>query len=228
MGEMIAFTAGQGDEYQGYLATSQSGRGPGVIVIQEWWGLVGHIKDIADRFGAEGFTALAPDFYKGVTTEEPDEAGSLMMALNITEGANILQKAVLQLLAHPAVSTKQVGVVGFCMGGQLSLFAASRNPQIGACVDYYGIHPKVDVAYRDIQCPVLGFFAEHDTYASPEAVKAMSASLTSFGKQHEFITYPDTHHAFFNDDRPEVYNREAAEDSWKRMIAFFREHLKEV
>ena len=225
MGEMISFTASEGDHYKGYLAPSKSGSGPGVIVIQEWWGLVGHIKDVADRFAAEGFTALAPDFYKGETTTEPDEAGSLMMALNISETANILQKAILTLLAHPTVTGDGVGVVGFCMGGQLSLFAAAQTDEIGACVDYYGIHPKVDVSYRDINCPVLGFFAEHDDYASPEAVKAKDVSLSSFGKPHEFITYPGTHHAFFNSDRPEVYNREAAEDSWKRMVEFFRKNL---
>lgn len=223
-GEIISFDC-NGETYRGYLSTAQNGSGPGVIVIQEYWGLVDHIMNVADRFADAGFTALAPDFYKGETAEEPEEAGKLMMALNISETEQILRCAIRRLLEDSAVSTRKVGVVGFCMGGQLSLFAASTNDDIAACVDFYGIHPNVQPPLHQLKAPVLGFFADRDTYASPEAVKQLDAALTAEGKKHEFKTYTNTDHAFFNDDRPEVYNAEAAQDAWNRTIEFFRTHL---
>lgn len=223
-GEMIRFR-GNGDTFSGYLSPSVAGTGRGVIVIQEWWGLVGHIKDVADRLSQAGFTAIAPDFYQGESTAEPDEAGSLMMALNIADAERIVLGAVDALLNHSATNGEKVGVVGFCMGGQLSLFAASINSKIGACVDFYGIHPNVKPSLETLQAPVLGIFAENDEYASPAAVAALSKSLDEHGKKHEFHTYAGTNHAFFNDARPEVFDKLAAEDAWKRTIAFLRENL---
>jgi carboxymethylenebutenolidase len=224
MGEMITFNGGS-EQYEGYLAVSNTGSGPGVIVLQEWWGLVPHIKDICDRFAAEGFTALAPDLYKGESATDPSEAATLMQALSISETEQILRKAVLVLLARSEVSSRQVGVIGFCMGGQLAMFAAGANPAIGACVNFYGIHPKVQPSYRDLNGPVLGIFAANDhTYASPEAVKALEKELILLEKPYEFHTYPSTEHAFFNETRPEVYNAEAAADAWKRTIEFLRTH----
>lgn len=221
-GEMVDVNGG--GLYKGYLSIPESGSGPGVVVIQEWWGLVGHIKAVADRFAEAGFTALAPDLYKGESTVEPEEAGKLMMALNIEETETILRKTINSLLAHPAVTGDKVGVVGFCMGGQLSLFAACTNPQIGACVDFYGIHPNVHPSFSALQGPVLGFFAEHDNYAGPEQVEAMSKELDEAGKAHEFHIFPGTHHAFFNDGRP-AYDPAAAQRAWTRMIEFFRQNL---
>lgn len=223
-GEIISFQC-NGDTYGGYLSKAASGKGPGVIVIQEWWGLVGHIKDVADRFAAAGFTALAPDFYKGETTTEPEEAGKLMMALNIHETEKILACAVKTLLENPAVSSEKAGVVGFCMGGQLSLYAATLNPSIGACVDFYGIHPNVHPKLENLAGPLLGFFADRDGYASPEAVAKLDEELNRLGKKHEFKTYQNTDHAFFNDQRPEVYSPEASKDAWERMTRFFSENL---
>ena len=222
-GQMIEFADGE-EKYHGYLAPSATGKGPGIIVIQEWWGLVPHIKDVADRFAAAGFTALAPDFYQGKTTDEPDEAGSLMMALHIGETERLLALAINALLSETATEGEKVGVIGFCMGGQLSLFAACCNANIAACVDFYGIHPNVQPALRALNGPVLGIFAETDPYAGPDQVHALAEELTLLGKPHEFITYPGTQHAFFNDVRP-AYNKEAAEDSWTRVIKFFSENL---
>jgi carboxymethylenebutenolidase len=224
-GEIIGFNGG-GESYQGYLAPSDTGSGPGVIVIQEWWGLVEHIKDVCDRFSSAGFTALAPDLYRGKTASGPDEAGELMMALNIGETEQILRRAIAALKSQRSVRGDKVGVVGFCMGGQLALFAAASNPEIGACVDFYGIHPHVNPALENLQGPVLGIFASRDEYASPEAVAKLDQALTEKGKAHEFKTYPDTDHAFFNDDRPEVYNDAAAKDAWERVLMFLRTNLE--
>lgn len=224
MGEMVNFDSGD-ERYEGYLAVPSSGRGPGVIVIQEYWGLVGHIKSVADRFAGEGFTALAPDLYKGKQADEPDEAGKMMMALDIDEVAKVLARAAEWLSGQDAVSSEKVGVVGFCMGGQLSLFTACLSPHIGACVDFYGIHPNVKPDLNRLQSPVLGLFAEHDEFATPEAVRQLDEDLTRHGKAHEFVRYPGTHHAFFNDARPEVYDAEAAADAWRRVLELFRRHL---
>jgi len=222
---MVSFPA-NGDTYQGYLAKSALGDGPGVIVLQEYWGLVGHIKEVAERFAAAGFTAMAPDLYRGESTKEPEQAGKLMMALNISETEKILRGAVSYLQSAVLSPRSKVGVVGFCMGGQLSLFAACANPDaIGACVDFYGIHPNVQPDFNALQAPVLGIFAEQDEYASPEAVEKLDVTLSELGKEHTFVTYPGTHHAFFNSDRPAVHDPEASEDAWKRVVGFLRMHL---
>ena len=225
-GEMVQFQS-NGKQTEGYLAVPASGKGPGVIVIQEWWGLVPHIKRVADRFAEEGFVALAPDLYHGKTTKSPDEAGKLMMAMNIAETEKDLRGAISYLLSHPAVTSSKVGTVGFCMGGALSLYAATKNPQVGACVVFYGGHPNVKPELEKLEAPMLGLYAERDTFVTPEAARELERRLKELGKQVEIHIYKDADHAFFNDDRPEVYNREAAEDAWRRTIEFFRRHLQQ-
>ena len=211
----------------GHLAVPKSGKGPGVIVIQEWWGLVPHITQLADRLAAEGFVALAPDLYHGRSTKDPDEAGRLMMGLDVPQVAQDLRGAIDFLRARPECATKKVGTVGFCLGGQLSLFAACVHADaVGACVNYYGIHPNVKPDVTKLAAPVLGFFAEKDAYVNGPAVKELGDRLTKAGKKHEFKTYAGVDHAFFNDTRPEVYDAKAAADSWKRTLAFFRANLR--
>jgi carboxymethylenebutenolidase len=225
VGKDIHFSIGS-EEIQAYVSVPKSGVGPGIVVLQEWWGLVPHIKDVADRFAEAGFIALAPDLYHGKSTVEPDEAASLMQALHIAETESILRKAILELLGNHGTSPNdKVGVVGFCMGGQLALCAAANNPVVGAAVDFYGVHPDVQPSYRDINCPILGFFAENDHNVTGKVVEALDQELTILGKPHHFETYPGTDHAFFNDTRPEVYNEAAAHDAWEKMIVFFRETL---
>ena len=222
-GRMVQFPA-NGGQASGYLATPAAGKGPGVLVIQEWWGLVGHIKNVCDRFAAEGFTALAPDLYHGRSATEPDEAGKLMMALNIAQAEKDLRGAV-DYLAQQS-STQKVGAVGFCMGGQLALFAATVNPKVGAVVDFYGVHPNVKPDYTRLQGPVLGLFAAKDQFVTPEQARQLEAAITRAGKSCQIHIYPDVDHAFFNDARPDVYTRAAAEDAGRRTLAFFRQHLK--
>lgn len=217
---------GNGNEYEGYLATPPGGSGPGVIVIQEWWGLVGHIKDVADRLAAEGFVALAPDLYQGKTTDEPDDAGTMMMALETPHVHSALLGAAEALLALPECSSQKLGVIGFCMGGQLALYAAAAAPdKFSACVNFYGIHPNVHPPFENLQAPVLGIFGGDDHITTPDAVRELDEMLTRLGKAHDFKTYPGKPHAFFNDQRPEVYDSASAADAWQRVLAFLRDNV---
>lgn len=221
-GTMVTFPA-NGGTTSGYLAIPAAGQGPGVLVIQEWWGLVPHIKHVADRFAAEGFTALAPDMYHGQTASEPDGAGKLFMALNIAQAEKDLRGAARYLAGHS--STARLGAVGFCMGGQLALFAATLNPSIGACVNFYGIHPNVKPDYAKLAGPVLGLYAERDGFVTPEVARGVDAAIRKAGRQSEIHVYPGVDHAFFNDERPDAHAPAAAADAWRRTLAFFRQHL---
>ena len=222
-GSMVKFQS-NGTTTDGYLATPATGKGPGVVVIQEWWGLVPHIKDVCDRFAREGFTALAPDMYHGATASEPDGAGKLFMALNIAQAEKDLRGAATYLAGQS--STTKLGAVGFCMGGQLALFAATLNPTVGATVNFYGIHPNVKPDYSKLSGPVLGLFAEKDGFVTPQVAKEVDAAIKAAGKQSEIHVYPGVDHAFFNDTNKDAYNKPAADDAWKRTLAFFRQHLK--
>jgi len=222
-GKMIEFRA-NGRMTGGYLAMPPQ-PGPGLIVIQEWWGLVDHIKDLADRFAAEGFVALAPDLFHGDMTKSPDQAGKLLMALNIGEAGKDIRGAARHLLAMPEVQPKKVGTIGFCIGGQLALFAAAEFPEeISAAIDFYGIHPKVSISPEKLEVPVQAHFAKRDN-STPEAqARAFVNELKAGGKTVDEYFY-DADHAFFNDTRPEVYNPEAAGLAWTRSLAFLREYL---
>jgi carboxymethylenebutenolidase len=222
-GKMVDFQS-NGGTTQGYLATPASGKGPGVLVIQEWWGLVPHIKNVCDRFAAEGFSALAPDMYHGKTANEPDGAGKLFMALNIEQAEKDLRGAATSLAQHS--STAKLGAVGFCMGGQLALFAATVNPTVGATVNFYGIHPNVKPDYARLSGPVLGLFAEKDTFVTPQTARDVDAAIKKVGKSSEIHIYPNVDHAFFNDENTAAYNTASADDAWRRTLAFFRQHLK--
>jgi carboxymethylenebutenolidase len=222
-GTIVTFPS-NGATTSGYLATPPSGTGPAVLVLQEWWGLVQHVKNVCDRFAGEGFVALAPDLYHGKTASEPDTAGKLFMALNIGQAEKDLRGAAGYLAGRSA--TRRIGVVGFCMGGQLALFAATLNPAIGACVNFYGIHPNVQPDYSKLGGPVLGLYAERDGFVTPATARQVDEEIRRAGKSSEIHVYPGVDHAFFNDDRPDVYDKAAAEDAWRRTLAFFRRHLQ--
>jgi carboxymethylenebutenolidase len=221
-GRMVEFPS-NGGTANGYLATPAAGKGPGVLVIQEWWGLVGHIKKVCDRFAAAGYSALAPDMYHGKTANEPDGAGKLFMALNIGQAEKDLAGAAKFLAGHS--STAKLGAVGFCMGGQLALATACRSASVGAAVDFYGVHPNVKLDFAKLGAPVLALFAAKDAFVSPEVARKLERDVRSAGKQIEVHIYPGADHAFFNDTRPDVFNREAATDAWNRTTQFFRRHL---
>jgi len=221
-GKMVDFPS-NGGTTTGYLATPASGRGLGVLVIQEWWGLVGHIKKVCDRFAAEGFSALAPDMYHGQTASEPDGAGKLFMALNIGQAEKDLRGAATYLTQHS--STAKLGAVGFCMGGQLALYAGTLNPSVGAVVNFYGIHPNVKPDYGKLSGPVLGLFAEKDGFVTPQVAKDTDAAIKKAGKRSEINIYPNVDHGFFNDERPDVHDKAAADDAWRRTLAHLRQNL---
>ncbi len=223
-GEIVQFPS-NGGATQGYLSLPTSGSGPGVIVLQEWWGLHDHIKEVCDRFAGEGFVALAPDLYHGESASHPDDAGRLMMALEIDQTSRDLAGAVTYLAARPETQGDHVGCVGFCMGGQLALYAATENEAIGACVDFYGIHPKVEPRLEGLAGAFLGHFAEKDEFVTPKAGQELVDRLKQLGKQAEIEVYAGCDHAFFNDRRPEVYQAEAADRAWKRTLAFLGAHL---
>jgi len=222
-GRMVEFPA-NGGTASGYLSTPAAGRGPGVLVIQEWWGLVRQIKSVCDRLAAEGFTALAPDMYHGKSADEPDAAGKLFMALNIAQAEKDLRGAAKALAGYS--STAKLGAVGFCMGGQLALFAATLNPSIGATANFYGIHPNVKPDYAKLAGPVLGLYAEKDSFVTPQVAREVDKAIKAAGKPSEIHIYPGVDHAFFNEERPDVYNKAAADDAWRRTLTFFRQHLR--
>ncbi len=223
-GEMIEFSANDGTA-NGYLAIPESGNGIGVIVLQEWWGLVPHIKDVADRFASAGYVALAPDLYDGQIGKSPDEAGKLMMALNIAKTENNLRGAVDYLLNHDATTGEKIGTVGFCMGGMLSLFAATKNDKVGACVVFYGIHPAVNLELDGLNAPVLGLYADKDDFVPPSSVKELAEKMQIAGKSFEHTIYENADHAFFNNTRQEVYNEDYAKDAWQRVLDFYQTNL---
>ena len=222
MGEMVEFKS-NGGTCGGYLA---DGGGPGVIVIQEWWGLNDHIKDVADRFAAEGFTALAPDLYHGVVTTEPDHAGKLLMGMNLATAGKDLSGAI-DLLQQRTGRTK-VGVTGFCMGGGLTLMVACQRPDaVAAAAPFYGgMRPDTPIDWPSMTAVVEGHYAENDRgNAAPDAITALGEELRAMGKDATFHVYQGTHHAFFNDTRPEVYDAAASKTAWERTLALFRAHL---
>jgi carboxymethylenebutenolidase len=222
---MVEF-ASNGNRTEGYLATPAAGHGPGVVVLQEWWGLVDHIKNVCDRFAGAGFVALAPDLFHGKSTKSPDEAGKLMMALRIDEAEKDLAGAVEYLLQRKEVSSAKAGTIGFCMGGALSLYAASKNSKVGACVVFYGVHPNVHPDLPNLSAPVLGIYGGRDNFVKPEVVHKLDKQMKELGKSFEFHIYENSDHAFFNDTRPEVYDAKASADAWNRSIGFLHEHLE--
>jgi carboxymethylenebutenolidase len=224
MGEIIEFPS-NGSTAKGYLATPADGGVP-LVVIQEWWGLVPHIEDVCDRFAAEGFVALAPDLYRGETTTEPDEAGKLMMAMNLAQAGKDMSGAVDEVARR--AGSDRVGVTGFCMGGGLALVLATQRPdKIKACVPWYGVipWPSAQPDWSALDAPVLGHFAELDGFFNAEAVADLQATLDGLGKQADLIVHPGVDHAFFNDTRPEVHDAATSSAAWGQTLAFLRTHL---
>ena len=221
MGEMIQFVCPDGSHAPGYLATPSSGKGPGLVVIQEWWGLNNQIKKTADRYAEQGFRALVPDLYRGKVAADPDEANHMMTGLDWGRATHQdLRGAVKYLKSNGA----KAGVLGFCMGGALTILAGVHVPEVDALVCFYGIPPAEAADPAKIKAPLIGFFATQDDWCSPSAVKDLEQKLQSGGVNYELHNY-NAQHAFFNESRPEVYDAAAATDSWNRSVAFLHANL---
>jgi carboxymethylenebutenolidase len=223
MGTMISFPRTTKGTAQGYLAEAKSAKAPGVVVIQEWWGLQGQVKAVCDRFAEAGFTALAPDLYDGKVVPYHDEkaASAAMAALDFAAATS---EAVRGAVKHLKARGTKVGLTGFCMGGAVAVIGAAKIPELDAAVCFYGLPPPQVASGKDVRVPFQGHFANQDDWVTPDKVDAFEKELKASGKPHEIYRY-DAHHAFMNSDRQEVHDPKAAKIAWDRAVAWFRKNL---
>ena len=201
---------------------------PAILIVQEWWGLTEYIKDIARRYAAEGYVAIAPDLYSRLGHALPTdagEAGKLMNALKQEDGLTDLNATVAYLKSVPEVDATRIGVTGFCMGGSYALMLPCVSSEIKAAVPFYGQVPNPDTPIQKLACPVLYLYGEDDGWITKVDVQRLVAALKKYNKTGEIKTYPGAPHAFFRDTDPTVYRPEAAQDAWARTKAFFKQHL---
>jgi carboxymethylenebutenolidase len=223
MGTTITFKRPDGKDASGYLANAARGNAPGVVVIQEWWGLSENIKGLVDRFAVAGFDALAPDLYDGVVVpyHDADAAGKEMNSLNFIEATEQNVRGAVQYLKRNGA---KVGLTGFCMGGAVTIIGAAKIPELTAGVAFYGIPPEQAAKPADVKIPLQGHFANKDDWCTPAAVDAFEKAMRNVGKEFEAFRY-DADHAFVNEERASVHDRHAAELAWGRATDFFKKHL---
>ena len=223
MGTSISFKRPDGKDTNGYLANAARGDAPGLVVIQEWWGLSEQIKGLCDRFALAGFDALAPDLYSGVVVpyHDSEAANEQMTSLDFMDATTQnVRGAALYLGRNGA----KVGLTGFCMGGAVTVIGAARIPELTAAVTFYGIPPEAAAKPADIKIPLQGHFANRDDWCTPQVVNAFESGMKAAGKPIELFRY-DADHAFVNEQRMAVHDREAAELAWGRATAFLKKHL---
>jgi carboxymethylenebutenolidase len=232
MGQTVTFQRPDAQSVQGYLAEPAAPQGaPGVVVIQEWWGLNDQIRGVADRYAQQGFRALVPDLYRGKSTVEAAEAEHLMTNLNFGDAAGQDVRGAVQFLK--AGGSAKVGVTGFCMGGALTLLAAVHVPEVDAAVVFYGYPPLEYVDAGKIKAPLMGHWALQDVPFPIAGVDALEGRLQAAKVAYEFHRY-DAQHAFFNETQvgakkllPVVeYEPGAAKLAWQRTLGFFEHHLR--
>lgn len=217
-----------GGTAHGYLAVPESGSGPGLIVVQEWWGLDDSLKKVVDRFAAEGFVALAPDLYGGRVAHDSDEAGQMLQSLPVEQATKDLAGATDFLLGHEAVTTSTLGVVGYCMGGAFALLlAAQEGDKISAAVPYYGVGPGTPDSYAGITAAVQGHYGNQDQMMPAEDARRTEQQIRDeSGAEVEFFFY-DAGHAFMNpEDKMGTHVPELAELAWTRTLEFLRSHVR--
>ena len=201
---------------------------PALLVIQEWWGLNDHIKDIAQRFAKAGYVALAPDLYSRLgykVTKDPNEAAKLMESLSAQAALRDLNTAIQYLKATPFVDPLRIGVVGFCMGGTFVLTMATHNSDLKAAVPFYGKVPPIE-SIDYLLCPVLYHYGAKDGWVTKQEVDRLREGLEKYGKTGQVCVYPEAGHAFFNDTRPDAYRPGEAKAAWDRTLAFLAEHVR--
>lgn len=218
--EILQFNTANGAS-TAYVAMPDEPSGKAVLVIQEWWGLNDHIKDIANRYVKEGFMAIAPDLYRGKLAKTAEEAGKLMHNLEIEDGLNTIESAMEK--AQEKYEIESFGITGYCMGGTFALQAACKLEGINAAAPFYGDIPE-EFDLKSLKCPVIFISGTQDKWINPEKVGELERVAKENFLPVDSIKY-DADHAFFNDTRPEVYNEEAAKDAWQKVIAFFNKNL---
>lgn len=193
-----------------------------VVLIQEWWGINDHIRDLAGRYAKEGYTCIAPDLYRGKITTDAKEASRLMNELPIDDGLNTIKSAIAK--AEQTYNPGKIGITGFCMGGTFALRAACEIDSLAAAAPFYGDIPDEQILAK-LKVPTLFIAGARDGWITPEKVNGLKEVAHKYELPVEVVSY-DADHAFFNDTRPEVYNPEAAADAWQRVLNFFRERLQ--
>jgi carboxymethylenebutenolidase len=230
MAQTVDFRS-NGHSASGYLATPKSGSGPGVLVIQEWWGLDPGIKEMTDRLAAAGFVALAPDLYHGQLAghDEMDKAAHLMQTMPADRAGRDMSGAIDYLASHPNVTTKQIGVVGFCMGGMLSFIIAAHRPdKVGAVVPFYGFpQAPYEPDWTKIAAPISGHMAEHDDHFSADGARALETKLRGLGKNVTLKVHPGTGHAFMGPHNAlGTLNEKLAAQIWPEVVSFLKDTLR--
>lgn len=226
VGTMVDFSGGnKSKKAKGYLIKPQgAAKSPAVIVIHEFWGLVDHIKDVAQRFSKEGYTALAVDLFDGKSASKPEDAMKIRQEFSEEKVLGDLKGAIAYLKTLDSVNPNGIGSIGFCMGGWLSFSLACHAKEAGAVVFYGRVPPQLDLV-EDLSCPMLGNYGGADPGIPPADIERLKTALARYGKKFDIKVYPGAPHAFFNDTR-EAYRPDAARDAWTRTLAFFKETLR--
>ncbi len=194
-----------------------------VILIQEWWGINDHIKDIAGRYAREGYMCIAPDLYRGKVTGDPQEASKLMHELALEDGMATIKQVVEELKSQHGI--ERIGITGFCMGGTYALRAACEIETLAAAAPFYGDVPETEVLAQ-LKVPTIFFAGARDNWITPEKVEGLKEAARQFNLPIEAVSY-DADHGFFNDTRPEVHDAEAAADAWQRVLELFNARLRQ-
>jgi carboxymethylenebutenolidase len=205
-----------------------AGPGPAAIVIQEWWGLNDHVRDVARRFAREGYVAIAPDLYSrqgNKVATEPNLAAELMGGLKTEDGIDDLKATLQWMRAQKQTQQSRIGVIGFCMGGSYALRLPCESREISAAAPFYGEIPS-DEKIENLGCPIFYAYGENDGWIQRADVDRLAADLKKFDKQGEVKVYQGCSHGFFNDTRPDVYAPAAAKDAWDRTLKLFKENLR--
>lgn len=220
--DKIQFQVGR-SKFNGYLAVPEGGDVPGVLVIHAWWGLTDFFKEVCDRLASDGFVALAPDLYNGKTASTIEDAKRLRSKMKSAVVSKELEGAVDLLSTLFAVSGERIGVLGFSLGAYWAMWLATQRPrEVAAVTAFYGMRKG---NYRKAHATFLGHFAEDDEYAPQKSARAVETQLRSSGRNVTLHFYPSTKHWFFERDRADAYNPEAAKLAWNRTTTFFHANL---
>ncbi len=207
-----------------YVARTLTEATLGVLLIQEYWGINDHIRDLAGRYADQGYLCVAPDLYRGKLAADPKEASAMMQALGIEDGMEIIRRSV--DAAEKTYGINRFAINGFCMGGTFALRAACEIPELKAAAPFYGDIPEENIL-KQLKVPTLFIAGKRDAWINPEKVNGLKEAAKKYGLPVEVVSY-DADHAFFNDTRPQVYNAEASKDAWQRVLEHLRKHLTET